>query len=125
MLISGYAEGKDSLRWAIVDSSDSLLGTVGLNEISRVHGRAELAYDLDPRQCGRGLATHAARAVIAWAQNAMCIQRIQATILDSNLSSIAVAERIGMQREGLMRQYRKVRGQARDFWMYAVVRTGS
>jgi len=33
---------------------------------------------------------------------------------------------VGMQREGLIRQYRRVRGQARDYWMYAAInRTGN
>jgi ribosomal-protein-alanine N-acetyltransferase len=123
-LIGSYAENRDALRWAIVDTSGRLLGTVGLNEIARAHGRAELAYDLDPLHQGRGLATHAALAVMNWAHDALGLQRIQATVLDSNASSIAVLERIGMQREGILRQYRKVRGQARDYWMYAAVRTG-
>ncbi|CAI1210329.1 GNAT family N-acetyltransferase [Serratia proteamaculans] len=120
-LVADYAKGRDSLRWAIVDSSDSLLGTVGLNEISREHGRAEIAYDLDPRHCGRGLATEAASAVIYWAHTVLGLQRVQATVLDSNILSIAVLERVGMQREGLIRQYRRVRGQARDYWMYAAI----
>ncbi|CAI1919924.1 GNAT family N-acetyltransferase [Serratia proteamaculans] len=120
-LVADYAEGRDSLRWAIVDSSDSLLGTVGLNEISREHGRAEIAYDLDPRHCGRGLATEAASAVILWAHTVLGLQRVQATVLDSNILSIAVLERVGMQREGLIRQYRRVRGQARDYWMYSAI----
>lgn len=125
-LVADYAKGRDSLRWAIVDSSDSLLGTVGLNEISREHGRAEIAYDLDPRHCGRGLATEAASAVIYWAHTVLGLQRVQATVLDSNILSIAVLERVGMQREGLIRQYRRVRGQARDYWMYAAIdRTGN
>ncbi|WBL74099.1 GNAT family N-acetyltransferase [Serratia liquefaciens] len=120
-LVADYAKGRDAIRWAIVDANDSLLGTVGLNEISRDHGRAEIAYDLDPRHCGRGLATAAARAVIHWAHTALGLQRVQATVLESNLLSIAVLERVGMQREGLIRQYRRVRGQARDYWMYAAI----
>lgn len=120
-LVADYAKGRNSLRWAIVDSSDSLLGTVGLNEIPHEHGRAEIAYDLDPRHCGRGLATEAASAVILWAHTVLGLQRVQATVLDSNILSIAVLERVGMQREGLIRQYRRVRGQARDYWMYAAI----
>ncbi|MBB1593387.1 GNAT family N-acetyltransferase [Achromobacter sp. UMC46] len=124
-LIHGYAGRGDALRWAIVGACGGLFGTVGLNDISQANGRAELAYDLDPRHTGRGLATHAARAVIGWAHDAMDLQRIQATVLDSNTPSIAVVERAGMHCEGLMRQYRKVRGQARDYWMYAAVRDAS
>lgn len=120
-LIAHYATQHDALRWAIVDSNDTLLGTVGLNEVSRAHGRAELAYDISPNYRGRGLATVASLAVIRWAYDRIGLQRVQATVLDSNAPSIAVLERIGMQREGLLRQYRKVRGQARDFWMYATI----
>jgi len=119
VLIESYAGHRDALRWAIVDARDGLLGTVGLNEISPANGRAELAYDLDPLHTGRGLATQAARAVTEWAQAALNLQRVQATVLDSNAASIAVLERMGMQSEGLLRQYRKVRGQSRDYWMYA------
>jgi len=120
-LIQSYETQQEALRWAIVDSSSSLIGTVGLNDISRPHGRAELAYDLDPEHRGRGLATRAAQAVIYWARNELDLQRIQATVLDTNEPSIAVLERLGMRREGLLRRYRKVRGEARDFWMYAAV----
>lgn len=70
------------------------------------------------------MATQAARAVVNWAHDALDLQRIQATVLDSNAPSIAVLDRIGMQREGVLHQYRKVRGQARDYWMYAAVRAG-
>jgi ribosomal-protein-alanine N-acetyltransferase len=121
-LIRGYDKEQEAMRWAIVDANSTLLGTVGLNEIARLHGRAELSYDLDPTHRGRGLATQAARAIIHWAHDELGLQRIQATVLDTNASSIAVLERLGMQREGLLRAYRKVRGEARDFWMYAAVR---
>lgn len=117
--IVNHARNARCRRWAILDSADQLLGTVGLNDIDIEHHRAELAYDLSPAHQGRGLATEAARAVIAWAQVALGCVRVQATVLDSNLRSIAVLERAGMQREGLLRSYRPVRGQPRDFWMYA------
>lgn len=42
-------------------------------------------------------------------------------MLDSNLPSIAVLQRLAMRREGLLRAYRKVRGQPRDFWLYATL----
>ncbi len=33
----------------------------------------------------------------------------------------AVLQRLAMRREGLLRAYRKVRGQPRDFWLYATL----
>ncbi|MGG2101244.1 GNAT family N-acetyltransferase [Stenotrophomonas sp. NRRL B-14846] len=102
-------------------ADDQLIGTVGLNGVDPWHGRGELAYDLDPRWQGQGLATHAARGVLDWAHGTCGLVRIQATVLDSNARSIALLERLGMQREGRLRAYRHVRGQPRDFWMYAHV----
>lgn len=120
--IASYGAGQRALRWAIVDGDDRLMGTVGLNDIAPGHDRAELAYDLSPAFQGRGLATAAARAVTAWAHTTLGCARVQATVLDSNLASIAVLERIGMQREGQLAAHRHVRGQPRDFWLYASLR---
>lgn len=118
-LINSYTAWPVDRRWALVDADNLLIGTVGLNGIDLQHRRAELAYDLDPRWQGQGLATNAARAVLAWGRATLALVRIQTTVLDSNTRSIAVLERICMQREGLLRAYRQVRGQAADFWMYA------
>lgn len=119
--IAAYLPTATDQRWALVDADDRLIGTVGLNGIDLPQGRGELAYDLDPRWQGQGLATHAARAVLEWGHSTHALVRIQATVLDSNARSIALLERLGMQREGLLRAYRRVRGQPRDFWMYAQV----
>jgi len=48
--------------------------------------------------------------------------RVQATVLDSNLASRRVLERAGFHAEGLLAAYRVVRGEPRDFWMYARTR---
>ncbi|WP_242015178.1 GNAT family N-acetyltransferase, partial [Stenotrophomonas maltophilia] len=61
--ITRYLADASDQRWALVDADDQLIGTVGLNGIDPRHGRGELAYDLDPRWQGQGLATHAARGV--------------------------------------------------------------
>ncbi len=56
-----------------------------------------------------------------WALRELGFARIQATVLDTNVASAGVLERCGFQREGLLRRYRLVRGEPRDFWMYARV----
>ncbi|HEL4245993.1 GNAT family N-acetyltransferase [Stenotrophomonas maltophilia] len=117
--VASYRPASPDPRWALVDAHDRLIGTFGLNGIDLQHGRGELAYDLDPHWQGQGLATQAARAVLDWGHAVRSLTRIQATVLDSNARSIAVLERLGMQREGLLCAYRKVRGHPRNFWMYA------
>ncbi|MBH1432882.1 GNAT family N-acetyltransferase [Stenotrophomonas maltophilia] len=89
----------------------------GDDAIDPLHGRGELAYDLEPHWQGQGLATH--RAVLDCGHAVRSLTRIQATVLDSNARSIAEPERLGMRREGLLHAYRRVRGQPRNVWMYA------
>lgn len=120
-LIRGYCrpERSLSLRLAIAGPDGSLVGTVGLNEISAQHRRAEIAYDIAPQYWRQGLATKACAVVSDWALQVLGFARIQATVLDSNTTSMGVLERCGYRREGLLHAYRVVRGQPRHFWMYA------
>lgn len=120
-LIRAYANPAEShsMRFAIETADGALAGTIGLNEISLPARRAEIAYDVAPQYWRRGIATQACQAVTAWALRELGFARIQATVLDTNLASAGVLERCGYQREGLLRRYRQVRGEARDFWMHA------
>ncbi len=122
-LIRGYGQPavSHSLRLAIVTLDGVLAGTIGLNEIAASARRAEIAYDVAPPYWRRGIATRACVSVTEWALRELGFARIQATVLDTNVASAGVLERCGFQREGLMRRYRLVRGEPRDFWMYARV----
>jgi [ribosomal protein S5]-alanine N-acetyltransferase len=55
-----------------------------------------LFYELGPDHRGRGYATEAAGALIAWAGESMRLERIVATTSYDNTASIAVMERLGM-----------------------------
>jgi RimJ/RimL family protein N-acetyltransferase len=80
-------------------------------------GLVEVGWHLHPEFQGRGLATEAARAVLALAGDAGMDEVLALTDLD-NAPSQRVAERLGMADEGVterwfglaMRQYRKVIG---------------
>ena len=122
-LIRGYGQpaASHSLRLAIVTGGGALAGTIGLNEIAASARRAEIAYDVAPLYWRRGIATRACVTLTEWALRELGFARIQATVLDTNVASAGVLERCGFQREGLLRRYRLVRGEPRDFWMYARV----
>lgn len=111
------------VRLAIGDTDTGRLhGTIGFNEIAAAHGRAEIAYDLAPALWNRGIASRACAAVSGWALQSLGLRRVQATVLDSNLASQRVLQRCGFKPEGLLAHYRMVRGQPRDFWIYALTR---
>jgi ribosomal-protein-alanine N-acetyltransferase len=71
----------------------------------------------------RGLATEAARAVITEAFEAYPqLMRVRAMADARNIRSHRVLEKIGMVREGLLRQNRLVRGALLDEVWYGVLR---
>ena len=119
--VNACARGLDPLfRMAIVDrSTDKLVGTIGFHSVSLGDRRAELAYDLAPEVWGQGLATYFAQLLVRWAHEEASMVRVQATVLQSNVRSIAVLCKAGFQHEGTLRSYRMVRGTAGDFEIYA------
>jgi ribosomal-protein-alanine N-acetyltransferase len=110
------------LRLAIADrENDNLVGTVGFHTVSEQNKSAEIAYDLHPFMWHKGVATAIATVMVAWAHNEAEMVRVQATVLQSNASSIRVLERVGFVQEGLLRSFRIVRGTPGNFYMYAHV----
>lgn len=86
-------------QFAVGDpASDELLGDVAI----RVHAddttRAELGFTFAPGHQGKGYATEAVRAVIAYAFERLGTETVLAIADARNLASIALLERIGMRR---------------------------
>lgn len=110
------------IRFAINRGADRrLLGTIGFHSISPVHRTAEIAYDLHPSQWGRGVASACCRALLDWGYAARGYVRIQAVVLEANRASVRVLEKCGFAYEGRLRNYRLVRGEPRDFLLYAAL----
>ncbi|MBL0085202.1 MAG: GNAT family N-acetyltransferase [Ideonella sp.] len=114
------------LRFAIaLRSSNQLVGTAGFHTVVPVHRTAEIAYDLSPLVWGKGIATAACQVLVNWAHASANVNRVQATILESNERSIRVIERAGFNREGLLHAYRMLRDRPGNFHMYAHVQTAA
>jgi RimJ/RimL family protein N-acetyltransferase len=63
-------------------------------------GVVELGYGLAPQVWGRGLATEAATALVAWAQADLRVERIVADVDPPNAASQAVLAKLGFARAG-------------------------
>jgi len=110
------------LRLAIaLRQTGQLVGTVGFHTVSAENRSAEIAYDLSPTVWGKGVATYVCQLVAGWAHSSAAVLRVQATVLESNVRSVAVLQRCGFAREGLLRSYRMVRGVPGSFYMYSHV----
>lgn len=87
------------------------------------HRVAEIGYAVARQHWGKGLATEAARAVIAAAfETYGQLTRVRATADPRNAASIRVMEKLGMKREGVLRGNRLCRGELTDEAVYGVLR---
>lgn len=98
-----------------------LVGTVRISIVSAENRSADMGYALNSDFYGRGYATEAARAVLSFGFRELRLHRIWATADVHNDASWRVLERIGMKREGLLRQDKLVRGAWRDSYLYAIL----
>jgi RimJ/RimL family protein N-acetyltransferase len=82
------------LNW-VVTLDGAPVGYVQATVVTVVGVEAEIAWVLDPRHQGRGLATEAAAAVVDWLA-AAGVDRLVAHIHPDHVASARVAERLGL-----------------------------
>jgi len=101
-------------RWADAHAADTrhlfgvwcdgeFVGVVQLFSFDAGTGTCEMGVWLAPWMQGRGLITKACQRVLDWAFRIRGMYRVQWTNNPANVRSAAVARRLGMTREGLLR----------------------
>ncbi len=100
----------------------TIAGTIGLHYVEWFDRSAELGYWIASPYEGRGYVTRAARAVIGFAFGTVGLHRIVVRCAVGNDRSSRVAERLGMRREGLLREAHYVGGKFLDQHLYAILR---
>lgn len=101
LLTAAGAEDPDEVgvTWAVLaKASREPVGTVAVAPAET--GVWRVGYSVRPEWEGKGCATEAVRAAVAWALAQPGVRTVRATIPAWNLPSIRVAERIGMAPAG-------------------------
>lgn len=108
-----YLDGIDAgcrdrtlFQWAITEPpNDRLVGTVTLYQWDRQCRRAEIGFMLARDRWGKGLATEAVRAVLAFAfdSEGMDLHRVEADVDPANEASLGLLHRVGFLDEGRLR----------------------
>lgn len=99
----------------------TLVGGVLFRTMDLERGTAEAGCWLEPAAVGRGLVTRAARVIIDWAVQERGIHRVEWLVAAANEASIAVAKRLGMTKEGVLRQSYPHRGERFDVEIWSVL----
>lgn len=98
-----------------------LVGGVLFRVFDAANGVCEIGCWLEPAATGRGLVTRAVRVLIDWAVDERGIHRVEWHASSANEPSIAVARRLGMTRDGVLRQLFPYRGVRQDTEVWSVL----
>ena len=110
----------DALALAITDAGDgSLLGSIDLR--MRGDGRGEFGYVVADWARRRGVGTRALVMYSQFAFRKLGLARLELLVQPGNDASLALATRVGYQREGLLRSHSLVRGERRDMVMMSLL----
>jgi ribosomal-protein-alanine N-acetyltransferase len=119
------------IRWAIREISPSrksskLIGTCGFNNWVAYDHSAIIGYELAPEFWGKGYATEAIHKIISAAYNdelQIHVNRIEASVVPSNIGSEKVLKKNGFMFEGRLREKAFWNNQYQDMNLFALIKS--
>ena len=102
--------------------SDTLLGIVIVHHVEAEQGRAEVGFWLAREARGAGVGRRAVTLLVDWLFAHPWLRRLELTTTPDNAAALALAERLGFTREGVLRQRVVERGQAVDIVWFGLLR---
>ena len=110
-----------AIRW-IVRKDNLLIGEVHFTcNYARTH-EWEIGYKFLKEYWGNGFASEAVQAVMQYAFTHFNVNRIAAFLNAENNRSAALAERVGMKKEGCLREVRLVNGIYYDEYIFSLLK---
>lgn len=109
------------IRWAIVPKGfTQSIGTIGLTITSKEERIAKLGIVIGRAYWGKGIGTSAAHLVIDYAINILGLVEIQAEVLQRNLASIRLLEKVGFHLMRIMPGDPRSATDSEDFFLYVL-----
>jgi ribosomal-protein-alanine N-acetyltransferase len=103
--LATYYAHSEQITWAgALRDTDQVIGLYSLRW-EPGHQRAEIGYDLNREFWGRGLASEALQAMLAFAFDVLELHRVEAQTIADNHESTRLLRRFGFQLEGVRREY--------------------
>jgi RimJ/RimL family protein N-acetyltransferase len=115
-------EAGQGVNYAVtLKETGELVGAMGL-VINERHNRAEMGYWIGVPYWNRGYGTEAARALVTYGFETLGLNRIHATHFTRNPASGRIMQKLGMHREGQMRQHVRKGDTYEDLVLYGLLR---
>ncbi|MEM7480655.1 MAG: GNAT family N-acetyltransferase [Acidobacteriota bacterium] len=117
-----YRSRGEKFQW-IVLIDDHPAGWITLVVSNWEHGLAEVGYALSTQAQGQGVMTEALRLLIDDLFTDTHLERIEARCAEGNLASQRVLEKLGFEREGLLRSYFRLPEGRVDNYLFSLLRS--
>ncbi len=115
---------KRAIRWGIKDKDNQeFIGTLGFNNVSLLHKRAEIGYEIHPHYWRSGYTSEAIKEVLRYAFEELDLYRVGAVIFPENTASIRLIKKMGFVEEGLLRGYLFQHNQSNDALMFSLIKS--
>jgi len=105
----------------ILKENGNMIGTGEINIRNFTNKVGEVGYIINPEYWGLGFATETAKILIDFGFNQLKLHRIFATCDPKNIASSRVLEKVGMFKEGRMRENLFIKTGWRDSFIYSVL----
>jgi RimJ/RimL family protein N-acetyltransferase len=120
---AGFAE-RELFQWGITEpDTGQVIGTCTLHRIELAHRRCEIGFALRRDRWGQGRASAAVSAVLGFAFDTLGCHRVEADADPRNARSLALLERLGFEREGLLKERYHVAGEIQDALLLGLLRS--
>lgn len=107
---------------AVVTRVDNqLIGACSIHVSSPQNREGWIGYCYNKQHWRSGYASEAAKAIIKFGFDDLQLHRIFATCDPNNVGSAKVLEKIGMKREGHLREHKWQKGKWRDSFLYSIL----
>lgn len=119
-----YQNQKDRVDFelAVIAKSDgNLIGVCGLHISDKENREGWIGYCMNKLYWNKGFGTEIGKILLDIGFNKLKLHRIYATCHPENLGSERVLQKIGMQKEGHLRQHIRYKGHWRDSLLYAIL----
>lgn len=122
-VLQRYADGQaaDTHRLYGIWLDGTLVGGTMFVRFDTGSGNCEIGCWLEPAAEGRGLVTTAVRHLIDWAFRERGMHRVEWITAAHNVRSAAVARRLGMRLDGVLRSAFPYRGQRHDNQVWSIL----
>jgi len=117
-----FQQGKEVTLAITLKPGGMVVGSMALS-VNKNHNRGELGYMIAKEHWNHGYCTEAAQAMVQYGFTAIGLNRIQAVHFPRNPASGKVMQKLGMVREGLLRQYARGQERFEDVVIYSMLRT--